>query len=170
MLVSWFLCVILLWFIIAAAKVGECTYIVNKLPVNILKMTRNKNLKPQRSLDCRRSPTNYKPSDASSCASQTHSLSCCSSPLLSSCTRRWQQWVASAEALGERELRPRFVRWDTFCMESWPEHNYIPGTEGLACEEQTHSRQNRNPTTYPLEFKTWNLNSHEDHQLQTLEF
>jgi hypothetical protein len=55
MLVSWFLCVILLWLIIAAAKVGECTYIVNKLPVNILKMTRNKNLKAHRSLGCRRS-------------------------------------------------------------------------------------------------------------------
>jgi len=55
MLVSRFLCVILLWLIIAAAKVGECTYIVNKLPVNILKMTRNKNLKAHRSLGCRRS-------------------------------------------------------------------------------------------------------------------
>ncbi len=37
--------------------------------------------------------------------------------------------LQSAEALGGRELRPRFVRWDTFCMESWPEQNYIPGTE-----------------------------------------
>jgi hypothetical protein len=129
MFVSWFFYVILLCLIIAAVKVGECTYIINKLPVNIFKMTGNKNLRAHRSLDCRRPRTNYKPSDASSCASQTHSLSCCSSPLLTSCARRWQQWVASAEALGERELRPRFVRWDTFCMESWPEQNYIPGTE-----------------------------------------
>jgi len=37
--------------------------------------------------------------------------------------------LQSAEAVGERELRHRFVRCHTFCMESWPEQSYIPGTE-----------------------------------------
>jgi hypothetical protein len=170
MFVSWFFCVILLWLIIAAAKVGECTNIVNKLPVNIFKMTRNKKLKAHRSLDCRRPRTNYKPSDDSSCASQTHSLSCCSSPLLSSCAPRWQQWVAERGSFGGARAP------SSFCPLRHILHGIVARAElysrhwGLAWEEQTHSRQNRNPTTYPLEFKTWNLNSHEDHKLKTLEF
>lgn len=140
MFVSWFFCVILLCLIIAAAKVGECTYIVNNLPVNILKTTRNKSLKTRRSLDCRRPRTNYKPSDASSCASQTHSLSCCSSPLLSSCARRWQQWVAERGSFGRARASSSFyplrhilhgiVAWAELYSRHWC----------LAWEEQTHSR------------------------------
>ncbi len=167
MFVSWFFCVILLWLIIAAAKVGECTYIVNKLPVNIFKMTRNKS-----SPIIRLPATPYKLqtfrwlfmrfTDAlPQLLLVSPPLLLCAALAAMSCRAR-KLWASESFVLVLSA--ETHSAWNRGLSRIYSRH------WGLAWEEQTHSRQNRNPTTYPLEFKTWNLNSHEDHILQTLEF